>query len=117
MSLRNLVPVDSEKRTALIASAFLFSILTAFILLRSARDAFFLSSYSSRSLPYAMTLNTIVSALTALIFLRLYRYFSLPRVLRVSFALFIAGTLLFWHALTIHIPRAAGALYLWVGIY
>lgn len=106
-----------EKRRLILSSSLLFLIVFAFVILKSARDALFLSHYSSRSLPYFMALNTAVGALAATAAIRLYKRISLKRLVQFSLLFFSAGTILLGEGIIRSHQFLPGVLYLWVGIF
>lgn len=104
------------RRRLILSSALLFLIVFAFVILKSARDALFLSRYSSRSLPYFMAMNTAVSTAAAAISLRVYKWINLNKLVQWSLFLFSAGTFLFWEGFTASHLLLPALFYLWVGV-
>lgn len=106
----------SGRGQLILTTSLLFLIVFAFVILKSARDALFLSHYSARSLPYFMALNTGVSAIAATVSIRLYKRVSLSRLAQFTLIFFSVGTFLFWEGFTRGHFFLPALLYLWVGI-
>src|SRR5436189_4437700 len=88
-----------ERKTAIFSALLLFAITCAFVILKSARDALFLSHYPARVLPYFMATTPVATALVSATYLRLYKTFSLRDAVDVSLKGFILGTLLLYLAI------------------
>jgi hypothetical protein len=86
-------------------------------LLKSTRDALYLSGFSTRLLPYLMALNTMTTAMVAAGYLRLYKHFSLRKTVAFSFLFYLAGTLGFWYWTSHELRSAMIPYYLWAGVY
>ena len=108
---------EDDVKPALSGAMLLFSIVAAFVVLKTIRDASFLSSYPMRTLPQYMALNTVVSAVVAFLLLRLYKFISLRRLLQAGLLVFATGTILNWETLPVHIRVSPKVFYLWVGVY
>src|SRR3990172_6837237 len=110
------LPAEERKR-ALLSAFLLFAITAAFIILKSSRDALFLSAYSSRALPFFMGLGTLATAVVAAIYLRLYWVFVLNQAVDLSWKAFSVGTLVLWAGVKAEWPAATPILYIWVAIF
>jgi AAA family ATP:ADP antiporter len=108
---------DEDIRTAIRSAILLLLVVAGFVVLKTIRDATFLSHYSARVLPTYMAWNTVVSALCATALIRVYRYVALRRLLQAGLVLFAVGTILAWDHLPGHISVKPTIFYLWVGIY
>jgi len=108
---------DEERKVTILSAILLFAIIAAFIILKSARDALFLSQYSTRTLPYFEAVTTGVTTLLVATYLRLYRAFSLNRAVGVSLIAFAGGTILFWMGIISGGRPAIPMLYVWVGVF
>jgi hypothetical protein len=109
--------LNEEQKTSLECAFLLFSVTCALILLKSTRDALYLSGYSTRNLPYLMGANTVTTALVAVSYLRLYKAVSLKSAVSVSFLVYFAGTLVFWWWVSGSSKMATLSLYIWAGIF
>ncbi|MGH9342119.1 MAG: cyclic nucleotide-binding domain-containing protein [Acidobacteriota bacterium] len=101
----------------ILSALLLFLIIATFVILKSVRDALFLSEYSARILPYFMLGTAVAVAAGAPLFIRLYKSLSLLQAVILSFTAFYAGTLLFWLALTSGLQWSIAGLYIWVGLF
>ena len=108
---------EGDAKPAIRGALLLFLIVAAFVILKTLRDAQFLSIYPARLLPRYMAINTVVSAAVAFLLLRLYSFVSLPRLLQGALLLFAIGPLLIWESLPGHFHIKPTHLYVLVGIY
>jgi ATP:ADP antiporter, AAA family len=108
---------DGDAQPAVRGALLLFLIVAAFVVLKTLRDALFLSIYPARLLPKYMALNTVVSAVIAFGILRLYKRIPLRRVLQASLLLFAVSPLFIWERLPGHFHIKPSTLYVLVGIY
>src|SRR6476661_7144790 len=68
---------DEDVRTGFRSAILLLLVVAGFVVLKTIRDATFLSRYSARVLPQYMAWNTVVSALCATALIRLYKHVPL----------------------------------------
>src|SRR5687767_1618353 len=108
---------EGDAEPALRGALLLFLIVAAFVVLKTIRDALFLSIYPARLLPQYMAINTVVSGVLAFGILRLYKKISLRRLLQAGLLLFAVGPLLIWESLPGHFHIKPTTLYILVGIY
>ncbi len=106
-----------ERKTTLISAFLLFAVTAAFVILKSARDALFLSNYPARILPYFMAITPIATALVSFTYLRLYKALSLREAVDLSLKAFAVGTLILWAGIKLEWRFATFSLYIWVGVY
>lgn len=109
------IPFSTEERKAVLSfSSLLFLVVCSLVILKTVRDGLFLSRYPSSMLPYFMAFNTLVSALAAMLFLRLYKRFSVSGLVRATLFLFGLGCVMMWFLWSYRF--LPGLLFLWVGI-
>ncbi len=108
---------ERERKTAILSALLLFAITAAFVILKSARDALFLSDYPARILPYFMAITPVATALVSVTYLRLYRSLTLKDAVEVSLKAFAIGTLLLWAAIRSNWHYGTPVLYIWAGVY
>lgn len=107
---------SETKKAAYLASVLLSTLSAAFIVLKTARDALFLSDYSSDLLPYFMMITTLAASLVAGIYLKIFSNRPLSKTVIVLLRIFAAGTLLLWIGVKEEIRSITLVLYIWVGI-
>ncbi|HWP45614.1 MAG TPA: HEAT repeat domain-containing protein [Candidatus Limnocylindrales bacterium] len=118
IQLNILSPLKTEERGLSFLFAFLlFTVIAAFIVLKSARDALFLSHYSTWVLPYFEVLTTLTTSLVTVTYLRLYRVFSLGWAISACLIVFIGGTLLLWMGIHEKWGLAIPLLFVWADIF
>lgn len=100
-----------------VAASLLFAVIGAFVVLKSARDALFLSAFSVANLPYLLVLTALTSAAVAAAYVRLAASSSASRGIRASLAAFLGTVLLFWLGLHFEPQPAILLFYLWVGLF
>lgn len=105
------------KKPAIRGALLLFFIIAAFIVLKTIRDALFLSIYPARLLPRYMAWNTVVSSAVAFSLLHIYKFVSLRRLLQAALLLFFVSVLLVWEGLPGHIHVKPTTFYVWIGVY
>src|SRR5687768_8030097 len=103
-----------DAKPAIRGAILLFLIVAAFVVLKTIRDAQFLSIYPARLLPRYMALNTVVSAILAFLLLQLYKRISLRHLLQGALLLFAIGPLLIWESLPGHFHIKPSTLYILV---
>jgi ATP:ADP antiporter, AAA family len=108
---------DEERKIVFFSSLLLFLVTAAFVVLKTARDSLFLTHYSPRTLPYFMAFSTMAAAVSAALFLRLYKFFSLGRIMRISFIAFALITFLLWVAVSEKGKWISGLVYVWATIF
>ena len=108
---------DGDTRPAIRSALLLFFIVAAFVVLKTIRDALFLSIYPARVLPQYMAWNTLVSAAVAFSLLAVYKFVSLRRLLQAALLLFFVSILLVWEGLPGHIHVKPTTFYVWIGVY
>lgn len=106
-----------ESTEALLSAFLLFAVTAAFIILKSARDALFLSEYKAQVLPYFMVLNTVATAVASAGYLRLCKTRSLRAVVELSLKAFSVGTLVLWAGVKSEWGPATPILYVWTGVF
>ena len=109
--------LNDELKTSLECAFLLFCVTCPLILLKSTRDALYLSGFSTRSLPYLMGVNTVITAIVAAGYLRLYKILSLRGSIAISFLVYLVGTLFFWQWTSSQLKSATLPLYIWAGIF
>lgn len=109
--------MNDENRISIICAALLFAVFSAFIVLKSARDALFLSDFSPKLLPYLMAITTSVGIILSVLYLRVLKFVSLINAVRFSFLFFFTGTIAIWLAITIGWSAGTLVLYLWTGLF
>ncbi len=108
---------NDELKTSLQCAFLLFCVTCALILLKSARDALYLSAFSTRSLPYLMAVKTTTTVIVAAGYLHLYKSITLKSAVSASFLIYFAGTLFFYFWSSNHLRDATLPLYIWSGIF
>jgi AAA family ATP:ADP antiporter len=108
---------DGDSRPAIRGAILLFFIIAAFVVLKTVRDALFLSIYPARLLPRYMAWNTVVSAGVAFSLLAVYKFVSLRRLLQAALLVFFGSILIVWEGLPGHIHVKPTTFYVWVGVY
>lgn len=106
-----------ELGRGLLLFSYLFLIITAYLIGKTARDTLFLSKFKPEQLPYVdITIAALVGFVVAA-YVRIGRHVNLRNLLLGSTAFFGAVTLLFWW-LQGHVRqgRLYPAFYIWVGI-
>ncbi len=99
------------------AALLLFTIIAAFIVLKTVRDALVLVHYSPEELPYFMVVTTLAVGLVVLLQLRAQRRLSLCRTVGATQVVFAAGTMIFRYAVLREWSFALPLFYVWVGVY
>jgi AAA family ATP:ADP antiporter len=108
---------DGDSRPAIRGAILLFFIIAAFVVLKTIRDALFLSIYPARLLPQYMAWNTVVSSGVAFSLLAVYKFVSLRRLLQAALLLFFGSILIVWEGLPGHIHVKPTTFYVWIGVY
>src|SRR5262249_8465183 len=109
--------MNDERYINILCAGLLFTVISAFVVLKSARDALFLADFSSTLLPYLMAAATLLSTLAAIGYVRLLRFFPLVTAVQISFLAFLTGTIFLWPAISAHWPSATPILYLWTNLF
>ena len=89
---------DGLQKVTLLCAGLLFAVTAAFIILKTARDGLVLSDYAANALPWFMALTTVVTALVAATYIRLFKKLSLGPAVELSLKAFAVGTLILWAA-------------------
>jgi AAA family ATP:ADP antiporter len=107
-----------EGRRGLLLFAYLFLIISSFVVSKAARDALFLERYAATHLPYVDISIALLVGVVVAVYIQIGRRVSLP-VLQAGSLLFLAlNSLVFW-VLSIE-TRAAWlfpVIYVWVGMF
>lgn|GEM_PF-3910321 len=99
------------------AALLLFTIIAAFIVLKTVRDALVLVHYSPEELPYFMVATTLAVGLVVWLQLRAQKRLSLCRTVAATQVIFAAGTMVFRYAVLREWSFALPLFYVWVGVY
>jgi ATP:ADP antiporter, AAA family len=112
----NVSPGDLGKGALL--CAYLFLVISSYVIGKVARDALFLARFPARELPYAdMAIALLVGAVVAA-YVRVSRHTSVRNLLAGSMIVFSANCALFWLLVHLyHLPWLYPAFYIWVGIF
>ncbi|MCI0415059.1 cyclic nucleotide-binding domain-containing protein [bacterium] len=104
-------------KTTLLCAGLLFAVTAAFIILKTARDGLILSDYSANALPWFMAITTLVTAVVAATYIRLYRKLSLGPAVELSLKVFAVGSLILWAGIKARWAPATPILYVWTGVF
>lgn len=111
-------PIEpAERKLILLCAGLLFGVTAAFIILKAARDALFLSDYPDTALPYFMGITTLVSVGIAFLFLRFYRDSSVAQLVEQSMKISAIGTIILWGGIKAEVSWISAVLYVWVGVF
>ncbi|MGH9350000.1 MAG: Npt1/Npt2 family nucleotide transporter [Vicinamibacterales bacterium] len=107
-----------EGRRGLLLFAYLFLIISSFVVSKAARDALFLERYTAVQLPFVDIAIALLVGVVVAVYIRVGRAISLPALQAGSLLVLAANSLLFWWLS----PRASAAwlfpvIYVWVGMF
>src|SRR4029453_4609959 len=108
-----------EGRRGLLLFAYLFLIISSFVVSKAARDALFLERYRAVQLPYVDISIALLVGVVVSIYIRLGRRISLPTLQAGSLLMLAANALLFWW-LSVTESTAMWlfpVIYVWVGMF
>jgi AAA family ATP:ADP antiporter len=107
-----------ESGRAALLFAYLFLVITSYVVIKATRDAMFLERFSAARLPFADIAAAVTVGFVMALYIRVSRFVALPVLLAGTLTLFAGSSLMFWAA-----SRTAGpfwlwpALYIWAGIF
>jgi ATP:ADP antiporter, AAA family len=110
---------SGEGRRGLLLFAYLFLIISSFVVSKAARDALFLERYRAVQLPYVDISIALLVGVVVSIYIRLGRRISLPALQAGSLLILAANALLFWW-LSVTDSKATWlfpVIYVWVGMF
>ena len=107
-----------EGRRGLLLFAYLFLIISSFVVSKAARDALFLERYAAVQLPFVDIAIGLLVGVVVAVYIRIGRSVTLPALQAGSLLLLAAVSLLFWW-LTIGVSGAwlFPVIYIWVGMF
>lgn len=114
--LLNLQRGDTSRGALLFA--YLFLIISSYVVGKVARDALFLARYQAVQLPYVDIAIAVLVGFVVAGYVRLGRLTSLRNLLAGSLVFFAANAMLFWGlAHFFQLPWLYPVIYVWVGIF
>ncbi len=108
---------EGLQKSTFLCAGLLFAVTAAFIILKTARDGLILSDYAANALPWFMAITTLVTAVVAATYLRLYKRLSLGPAVELSLKAFAVGTLILWAGIKVDWAPATPILYVWTGVF
>ena len=107
-----------EGRRGLLLFAYLFLIISSFVVSKAARDALFLERYTAIQLPFVDIAIALLVSIVVGIYIRVGRAVTLPALQAGSLLVLAANSLLFWWLS----PRVSTSwlfpvIYVWVGMF
>ncbi len=116
--LRRALALDSgEWQRTLLASAYLFLVIAAYLILKAVRDSLYLDAFGAVKLPYVIVGIAILVGLFVDGYIRLSRRVRIHRLIVLTLAFFIANLLFFWVLGQSGQPWLYPVIYIWVGCY
>lgn len=116
--LRQLLQVRrGESSRAVLLFAYLFLVISSYVVTKSTRDALFLQRYSADRLPYADVASALTVAAVMAVYLRVHRRVGLRPLLVGTLLAFSATSVGFWALGRSEEPRwMLPALYVWASV-
>ncbi|MBI3401138.1 MAG: HEAT repeat domain-containing protein [Acidobacteria bacterium] len=109
---------QGESARALLLFAYLFLVVTSYVVTKSTRDALFLEHYSAASLPYADIASSLSVGAVMAAYLRLGRRAGLRTLMVGSLAVFSLTSFMFWGLSRSDEPFwMLPVLYVWASVY
>ncbi len=107
-----------EATRTVLLFAYLFLVITSYVVTKSARDALFLERYSTAELPYGDIASAVAVAAAMAAYLRLSRRFGIRMLLVGTLLLFAAMSLGFWTlGRSGDRPWLQPVMYVWAGVF
>lgn len=107
-----------ELERGLLLFAYLFLVISSFVVGKAVRDALFLNEFGALLLPYADITVAVVAAIWVSIYLRISRRVSFRNLLVGSLLFFAVNCLVFWVlARVTHGSWMTPVIYVWVGTF
>lgn len=98
--------------------AYLFLVMSSYLVARVARDALFLDQYKAIQLPFADLAIAVLTGFAISAYLWIARPFTLQQLLTASLLFCAANCALFWYLAHFHdLPWLYPVIYVWVGIF
>ncbi len=104
-------------RIVILSTFLLFLVITPFVVLKSARDAFVLTQFSGSTLPYFMVITTLLVGLFTGVQLRLNERLAVSTVLAGGLLFYATGTFALNLAVTHGWSLAVPVLYVWANLF
>jgi ATP:ADP antiporter, AAA family len=116
--LRSLLKIErGEELPALLLFLYLTLVLSAYIVVKAARDALFLNQFSAMTLPYIYIGVAILIGLVVSVYLRVSARVGLTALITYTLVFFIANVLLLWWAARMHWTPLAAVFYVWSSVF
>jgi AAA family ATP:ADP antiporter len=115
--LRVVAMHPGEGRRALLTFLYLFLVIAAYLLIKTIRNALFISEFGAVKLPYVMLGVPLAAALFAMIYVRLARRFAAPWLIFWTLVFFISNMLFFWLLASPDRAWLSPVFYVWSGAY
>lgn len=106
-----------EVARTLLAFAYLFLIIAAYLLIKAIRNAYFISEFGALKLPYAMLGIAILTGVLVSLYIRLARRIPAARLTVYSLVFFAANIAVFWWLAVRSEKWLYPILYVWSGIF
>jgi len=116
--LRSRLHVEpGEEMPVLLLFLYLALIFTSFLIIRTAKDALFLTKFSAETLAYLYVAVGVVMGLVIPLYFRLTARLGLTALVTGSLAFFMSNVLLLWWAARIRWSPLPAVFYVWSGIF
>ena len=116
--LRSALALDSgEWQRTVLASAYLFLVIAAYLILKAVRDSLYLDAFGAVKLPYVIVGIAILVGVFVDGYIRVSRRVRVDRLIVLTLAFFIANLVFFWIVGQTGRPWLFPVLYIWVGCY
>ena len=106
-----------EGRPALLAFIYLFLIISSYLMIKTVRNALFISEYGAMKLPYVMVGVAALAGVFAAGYIRLARQLTTWRLVFWSLIFFVSNLLLFWWLAIRGRAWLYPVIYMWAGVF
>jgi ATP/ADP translocase len=106
-----------EGRPALLTFVYLFLIISSYLMIKTVRNALFISEYGAMKLPYVMVGVAVLAGVFAAGYIRLARRLTTWRLVFWGLIFFVSNLLLFWWLAIRGRTWLYPVIYMWAGVY